>query len=608
MCGINGFNFSDDKLIRKMNKTIRHRGPDGTGVFIDHDISLGHNRLAIIDLSSNASQPMTDHDSRFVIVYNGELYNFKELKSQLEYSFETESDTEVILAAYKKWGEDCVRRFNGIFAFAIWDKQNKELFIARDQIGVKPLYYFWKDNKFIFSSEIKSILVHDYVSRNLDLNSLNQYLKVLYVHEPQTMFKNIHKFPKSSYGVLKNNHFAITKYWEETPDVLSGNKDEILGDLKIKIKRAVTNQLISDRPVGVYLSGGIDSSVVLYNVLEVRGNVDTFSVGFNVLGNENQEKFNRDAELAKKTANLFGTRHNEIRIGPDSILESLEKIVWHADEPISNPTAIPMFELAKFSKNKVDVVLGGNGGDELFGGYERYRKSLLMSYYQYLPSMLREGAKNMHQIFKKLDIEPNIKRFASFSFQKEDLLKKVVENNFLNGDEVESLFNNLYFKNKPKDFENVFMSADRHSWLTDFDLTLSDKMSMASALEQRVPLLDKEVVEYASAIPSSYKINIFDTKVILKSAFKRELPAHLFNQPKRGWMAPAAKWIREQDIFDYVKSIISPEFYSGTRQLFKWNELENILKKHRDGSEYNLSIIWAILTFQIWAKTFSVKL
>lgn len=578
MCAINGFNFNNKDLILKMNAITKHRGPDGTSIFCDEDVSLGHNRLSIIDLSKRAAQPMTSYDGSQVIVFNGEIYNFKELKKDLDYPFCSESDTEVILAAYKKWGGDCVKKFNGIFAFAIWDKQKQEIFIARDHIGVKPFYYYFNNGRFIFSSEIKAILEHD-IPRVVNKKALNHYLRVLYTPEPLTMLENIYKLPPASCAILSGGHLKITKYWEIKNDYLGLSKSEIIEQVRQKIFSSVKSQLISDRPLGLYLSGGIDSSVILHNMAQMRGNIDTFSVGFSIpFDKREEEKFNKDFYLARETAKCYGTNHNEILLNPQDIWAIFEKAVWHMDEPISNPTAISMMYLAGFAKQKADVVLSGDGGDELFGGYDRYRLDRLARFYM-----------------------PPIKRFVRFMFQKNEILDKVMKN-------FDRKISEQFFKKKYFNDKQILMNVDRQSWLVDFSLMLADKMSMSRALEARVPFLDKDLTEFASKIPLKYKVNFFKTKIIIRDAYKGKIPEFLFNQPKRGWFSPGAKWLRYPEFNTMAREVLSENYCQETKPIFKWKELAEVFEKHCRKEEYNLTILWAILTFQVWAKIYNVKL
>src|SRR3989344_4944123 len=396
MCGIHGFNFADKKLAEAMVERCHHRGPDDRGVFVSPQMSLSHNRLAILDLSEKGHQPMWNEDHTRAIVFNGEIYNFQELREELKtrgFSFVSDSDTEVILAAYDEYGEKCVEKLNGIFAFAIWDTKRKTLFLARDHVGVKPLYYYHQGGKFIFSSEIKAILEHPDVPRFLHREAFNHYLRVLYVPEPLTMFAGIHRLPPGSFAVFRAGQLTVHSYWKPTfGDYLKSSREEIATELRGRIAAAVKRQLVSDRPLGLYLSGGIDSSVVLWSMRQARDKVDTFSVGFDLAEHEQSEKFNADFFLARRTAEQFETNHHEVMLSPHDVVENMEKAVWHMDEPISNPTALSMFKIASFSKPHADVVLTGDGGDELFGGYPRFQTNRRMSVYHPFPGFFRRLA------------------------------------------------------------------------------------------------------------------------------------------------------------------------------------------------------------------------
>ena len=609
MCSINGFNFKNENLVLKMNKITSHRGPDGSDIFCNEEISLGHNRLSIIDLSEAGSQPMKSYDGNLVIVFNGEIYNFKELKRELAdtYQFKTSSDTEIVLAAYQKWGKDCVKKFNGIFAFAIWNNAKKELFLARDHIGVKPLYYFWDGKQFIFSSEIKAILEHN-LPRILNREAFNHYLRVLYVPEPLTMFEGIRKLPPASRAVLKGQKFDIDVYWSVDGDsYLPGSNREIALELEKKVMESVRSQLVSDRPLGIYLSGGIDSSVVLDCASRVRDKIDTFSVGFKLSNKEQAEKFNQDFYLARRTAKHYGTNHNEVLLNTDDVADMLEKMVWHLDEPISNPTAISMMKLAGFAKNKADVVLGGDGGDELFGGYERYRMSVVSDFWQkFMPKIARDSVSCFSEKATKMDTAAGIDRFSLFMFQKDNILQRVVKEDFLDKKTTRNFFEAEYFLSVGK--TEKLMEADRKSWLVDFSLMLTDKMSMSAGIEARVPLLDRKLVEFAARIPLKYKVNLFNTKIILKEAFKRRIPDYLLKQPKRGWFSPAAKWLRHPKFYKMTLGILSENYYPETKQMFNWDNVRDILDNHVEKREYNLNIIWNILVFQKWVKMYNVKI
>lgn len=587
MCAINGINWKDEELVRKMNAATIHRGPDGSNTFSSEGVTLGQNRLAIIDLDSRSNQPMKSADGNLVITYNGELYNFKELKKELsDYPYRTESDTEVILAAYKKWGRDCVKKFDGIFAFAIWDSLKQELFLARDQMGVKPLYYYHKDGIFIFSSEIKGILAHN-IPRKLNLPAFNHYMRLLYVPAPMTMFEGINKLPPAhTLTINKSGHTDISVYWEADKKRTNLSYEEARDEVKKSVLKSVSDQLVSDRPLGVYLSGGIDSSVIVAAMKKVRANIDTFSIGFKLGKEEQDEKFNADFNLARETAKHFGTNHHEILIDPSNIWETFEKAIWHMDEPVSNATIIPMYALSQSASKDVRVVLAGDGGDELFGGYPRYKKSRILDY--------------LH-----LPISAH-KRFERFMFQKNDVLIPLINPKYFEENSTRDFFK----KNFPESSGNKtqqIMDLDRQSWLVDEALLRGDKMAMSNAVEARVPLLSTSIINLANNLPIGWKVAPFDTKKILKNAFRDELPANVLSAPKRGFFSPGAKWLRRADFLTKVRECLKPDYHRGTSELFNWAEVNNILDRHVAG-EYYYNPIWAILTFQIWTKMFKIEL
>ena len=609
MCGISGFNWRSEEKIKTMVDSLSHRGPDADGIYVDERISLGHNRLSIIDLSANANQPMRDNSGEFVIVFNGEIYNFREIREKLkgEYDFKTNSDTEVLLAGYKKWGKNVINKLNGMFAFAIWDKRNRELFCARDHAGIKPFYYFWDGERFIFASEIKAILKHN-MPRTINNDSFNHYLRVLYVPEPMTMIENIYKLPRQSTLILKGRNLLVEKYHEPILDTKHLSYEDTKSLLREKVISVVGRQLVSDVPVGVYLSGGIDSSAVLFSMTQFSKHINTFSVGFELGEREEKEKFNVDFELAKKTARLFGTKHNTLLISAKNTLDSFEEAVAQCDDPVSNPTSVAMLLLAKFAKSKVGVVLTGSGGDELFGGYDKYRMALYAQYYKKLPRFLR-AVGNLNSKFSKLDYESDIDLFAQFMFQKDALLSSVISSSIFKLDiHTKKYFQDRYIGEYNGDIANCFMKIDQESWLPDYFFMLSDKMSMASALEERVPLTDKELITFSSAMQRPYKLDLFGTKKILKDAFRNDLPSYLFNQPKRGWFSPGAKWLRNPDFTKFAKEVLSQDYYEGTKTFFNWSEVEEMLYKHIRKEKYNLTILWAILTFQIWARHYQVEI
>ncbi|MEK7505352.1 MAG: asparagine synthase (glutamine-hydrolyzing) [Patescibacteria group bacterium] len=609
MCGISGFNWEDKNKVETMVQVLSHRGPDAKGVFVGEGISLGHNRLSVIDLSPTANQPMHDNSGELAIVFNGEIYNFRELKMELggSYEFKTKSDTEVILAGYLKWGRRVTDKLNGMFAFAIWDRRTKELFCARDHAGIKPFYYYFDGSKFIFASEVKAILEHD-VPRKLSKEAFNQYLRVLYVPEPMTMIQNIFKLPPKGMLVLKDGKLSLSTYgdWQVAPSPSS--YEEATRLLKDKVISSVGRQLVSDVPVGLYLSGGIDSSSVLAAMTRHSQNIETFSVGFELEAGEESDKFNQDFDLATKTAAFFGAKHNGLRLSAKDILTSLEEAAADCDDPVSNPTSVAMLRLAKFAKTKVTVVLNGSGGDELFGGYDRYRFALAANYFKKLPEFLK-SVLAIHPKLKKFNYETNVDLFAKFMFQKDDRLSSVISPSLFESDtSVKKYFGDKYFSKPAEDAAESLMWADKESWLPEYFFMLSDKMSMAGSLEERMPLTDRELVAFAGSLPRNYKLDIFRTKKILKDAFKSELPSFLFREPKRGWFSPGAKWLRRPEFTSFAKEVLSESYYAGTKDIFNWPEVMEMLSLHVSKERYNLTLLWSLLTFQLWAKRYRVEL
>jgi len=470
MCGISGFNWEDKVKIAEMDQMISYRGPDARGVFTDRSVSLGHNRLSIIDLSPEANQPMVDNRKELVIVCNGEIYNFQELKGELEgdYEFKTKSDTEVILAGYRKWGKGVVERLNGMFAFAIWDKRDRSLFCARDRAGIKPFYYLWNGKKFIFASELKAILAHD-VQRILNKEAFNHFLRVLYVPEPMTMIKGIYKLPPSHTLTLKNGGISVKEYGLLVSERFDLTYSEAVQAVREKVIESVERHLVADVPIGLYLSGGVDSSTVLYAMSRFRKGIKTFSMGFDLEDEREQIKFNHDFELAGRTAAFFGSDHYPFRVSTLDVVATLEEVATHNSDPISHPTAAAMLLLAKFARQEVSVVLNGSGGDELFGGYERYRLALAASYYKKLPEIVRKVG-NLYGKVAKLEYGSIGDLFARFMFEKDERLASVISPSILSKDTaVKAHYEDHYLsKCGTNDPATCLMEVDRQSWLPEY--------------------------------------------------------------------------------------------------------------------------------------------
>lgn len=594
-----------------MNASLRHRGPDDSGVFVNEHISLGNQRLAIIDLSPLGHQPMTTEDGRYTIVYNGELYNFKEIRKKLEargYRFRSHSDTEVLLAAFADQGPACLAGLNGIFAFAAWDNHEQKLFLARDHVGVKPLYYYFDGQRIIFASEIKAILEHG-MTRELNKEALDLYFRLLYVPAPLTIFKQIKKVPAGHYVTLQNRQLEVKKFWDISDSEDFSDYNEARETIRTLFDDAVRRQLISDRPVGIFLSGGIDSTAVLGAVRRQAPQVtETFSTGFVV--KEQAQKFNQDFFLARQTAKFYGTNHHELMIGAEAVVQNAEAVAWHLDEPNANSTAAAMYLLSRETKKHVTVVLGGDGGDELFGGYLRYWYSLLISRYQrFVPGFLQPAFSQLLRLIgkesaaSKLALPPDARRILSFMAQKERLIQGFYKSEFRDQSLYDFFEAGYEHKNSAADFEKMFMSVDRKTWLVEDSLMRTDKMTMASGLEARVPILDYRLVEAAMRIPTSWKIRGGQGKIIFKEAVKEYLPEHVRNRPKIGWFLPVAKWLREEPMKSFVFEIVRnlPGDY------FDIDAVETMLHEHIAHKVYNMTLIWAIVSFGLWQRAYEIR-
>lgn len=603
MCAINGFTGPADRsLIEKMNAVTKHRGPDGTNIFESEGITLGHNRLAILDPRPLAGQPMADASGRYVICYNGELYNFKELRAQYAYPYKTEGDTEVILAGWAAEGQAILKKLNGVFAFALWDTKTHTLYLARDRAGVNPLYYARAGERFVFSSEIKAILEHD-IPRTCGKDALALYLRLLYVPGPKTMFDGIAEVEPGHAlavqgSIVTNNPFAPDSR-KEYPAAISFA--DAVSQTRELVQSAVRSQMISDKPLGLLLSGGIDSTVVLSAAAAHAPGVDAFSIAWDDLKPEDEARFNADARIAAQSAARFGARHHLYRLQTKDVPALLEDAVWHLDTPVSSASLVSQLALARFAKQKVDVVLSGDGGDELFGGYERYRLSLIAGALDHVPPV-RELL-SLFPYLNKVADRPDATRIARHLLLNRDEVSPLVtlppERDMLMP--LERMLDSM----PQAPFTQKMIWFDRMSWLADHSLVRTNKMSMAAGLEQRVPILDDRLLSFAEPLPLSYKVTPFETKRLLRHAFKDEL-APVLGEPKRGWFSPGAKWLRHDAMQALVREALSPEYYAGTRKAFDFAAIERYIDEHQTGRRYRFTVLWALLTFQLWAKRFKV--
>jgi asparagine synthase (glutamine-hydrolysing) len=625
MCGIVGrSNYLSGKpvnadVLKKMCDLLAHRGPDGEGVFQKGPVGLGHRRLAVIDLTEAAHQPMLKDNGRFVITYNGEIYNFRELRIVLEglgHQFRSQSDTEVLLTAYQEYGIKCLEHLRGMFAFAIWDARERRLFLARDRVGKKPLYYRIHREGISFASESKAFLAEPDFQPEVNLEAISHYLTYQYVPAPWSAFQGVKKLPPAHYLVVQEEKITIERYWKlsyRTP--FPGSFEEAQQELLDKLKDATCGRLVSDVPLGAFLSGGIDSSVIVALMAELGvTNIKTFSIGF-------EEKAYNELPFAKLVAQQYETDHHELTVTPKAT-EMFQKLVWFYNEPFADSSAIPTLYLAEMTKQHVTVALTGDGGDENLLGYDRYLASLYGSWYDRLPKSIRHilewGTHFLPDASKSKTILSRVKRFAMvlsetperrYSYWMshsdpimkqqlctEEFLRKSGENDSF------SLVVEAFQNSDAKEFLNRLLDVDVNMYLPDDLLVKVDIASMAHSLEVRSPFLDHHVMEFCATLPPSMKLNGRDKKYILKHAMKSILPAEILNRPKMGFGVPLDRWFR-QDLREMAYDLLLSS-RAIQRGYFHRHVVETLLDEHVSGIKNGHYRLWNLLMLELWHRTY----
>ncbi len=625
MCGICGkINFSNEPvnegLLRRMTSCLSHRGPDDEGIYLKDNVGLGHRRLSIIDLSLSAHQPMSNEDRSVWIVYNGEIYNFMELREELikkGHSFRSRSDTETILHAYEEYGVECLKHLRGMFAFAIWDERKQTLFLARDRVGKKPLCYRHSENSFSFASEIKSILQDESFERKPDYTAIHHYLTYQDVPSPWTAFEGIKKLPPAHYLVLKNGQAEIKKYWKLSYlPKHKMNAGELQNEIIERLREAVRIRLISDVPLGAFLSGGIDSSAIVALMAGMmREPVKTFSIGFK------EEAYN-ELKYARMVAERFKTDHTEFIVEPKA-LDIIDKLVWHYNEPFADSSAIPTYYLSKLAREHVTVILNGDGGDENFAGYERYiANELSVKIQRFFPASFAKGLLPLVMLLPHGDHPGNfswkLKRFfqeyiKSAEIRNASLLSHfttemkagIYSDDFLSKASSEDSFALLFDKYREADadiFLDKTLYADVMTYLPDDLLVKVDIASMANSLEARSPFLDHEFMEFAARIPAELKLKGWTTKYILKEALKGILPDEVLFRNKMGFGVPIDHWFRNE-LKEMAYDVILSE-RAIARGYFKKEAVKKILDEHTSGKWKWHNHIWNLLMFELWHRMF----
>lgn len=623
MCGICGLCFSDQRPVEfdvliKMTSALEHRGPDEEGYFVDAGIALGHRRLSIIDLDTGR-QPIHNEDETVYVVFNGEIYNFPELKRGLEergHRFYTKTDTEVLVHLYEEMGEGCLERINGMFAFAIWDARKGKLFLARDRIGIKPLYYAFNGHNLSFASELKSLLKSPFVERGLDLESLCLYLAYDFIPAPYSILKGIRKLPPGHYLVYRDGQLGEETYWDLDFRDRWGDKlsqEELCDEIWSRFRQAVRMRLISDVPLGVLLSGGIDSTSVIAALrAEGKDDIRTFSIGF-------EDTSFDESSFARRSAAFFETDHSEEILDPQKLLDILPTVASLLDEPLADASIIPCFLLSQFTRRSVKVALGGDGGDELFAGYPTYQAFRLAQIYAKVPSVLRRNlverwAAKLPVSFDNMSLDFRLKKFIRGvpyppvirnyiwlgTFCPEEMRK------ILN-DEIRSELGELdefsildsYLEGK--DFNSLLgklLFLDMKLYLQEGVLVKVDRASMANSLEVRVPFLDHHFVDFVTGLPEGFKLRGLTTKYILKKTMKGKMPREIVSRGKKGFGIPAAKWIAD-DLRGLFSELFSEERVK-RQGIFDPRVIQGLLEDHFARRVDNRKKLWNLFIFQLW--------
>ncbi len=606
MCGINGGYNIDRPILESMVTATAHRGPDATGFKSIGPVQLGHNRLAIIDTDVRSNQPMSSPDGRHHLVFNGEIYNFKELRSLVPgWNFKTTGDTEVLLALLATKGTEILNQIHGIFVFAWYDNVSGFLTLVRDQMGVKPLYYCRTNSSLLFSSELSGILASNKVHQ-LDHEALNHYFSFNFVPSPQSLVGDVKKVPPGHLLTFNGTDLAFQKYYTPIKPIRSHLSHS---EIRTTVGDTITQQLVSDRPVGVLLSGGFDSSIVLHHVSE-RQKASTFTTSFEMVPGQEIffKRFNADAILAAKTAKFYGAEHTEVHISlrevRSNLLSSLEKL----DEPVPNPvTAFQMLLCRVVREKGIVVALGGDGGDELWGGYDRHRAVLAAQYYQSLPLVVQRLGAAIHSRLDKLRVPVGVPLHKKLTMVREKKFKKVLRQPIDNHLSV-NLLHEYYQLPEYQGLSPIdaFMRIDRALWLANDALHRIDRASMAVGVEARVPMLGLPIITLADSMYSESKFNPFSGKALLKAAYKDSLPRHLYTEPKRGWMAPGAMWLSDPVLGHKIKEVLSQQYYDGLSQLIDWPAVQAMHDAHANGKGYHLHVLWSILSLQVWARRYKI--
>jgi asparagine synthase (glutamine-hydrolysing) len=626
MCGIAGKLFLDGQqpvdpaLIERMLEVIKHRGPDGHGAHLAGPVGLGHRRLSIIDLTSNGSQPMCNEDGTVWIVFNGEIYNYPELRKQLVergHGLRSTTDTEVIIHLYEEHGADCLQLLQGMFAFAIWDQGRQRLFLARDRVGIKPLYYCLTADAFWFASELKSILADPEVSREIDHPGVRKFLAFYYPAGEETLFRSVKKLLPGHYIMIERGRVKISQYWDLqfTRDRWTKPFAEVVEELRHLLGSTIRDHMIADVPVGVLLSGGTDSSAVLsFAVQNTEKRIKTFTVGFD------GDQVVDERPYARMAARQFGTEHYDTSISAADFWEFLPSYIWHMEEPVCEPPAVALYYISKLARQQVKVLLSGEGGDEAFGGYPNYPNMLRLERINAAMGPLARPAGAIAAWMGQLLGEPRLHRYGAAlgSPFSEHYFSRTSGPTFYFNRQAQELYTADFLESsisansagfvggltqavKGQPLLDQMLYVDTKTWLPDDLLIKADKITMANSLELRVPLLDHKVLEFAASLPSEYKVGGHQTKRVLKAAFAKVLPPEILNRRKAGFPVPYNTWL-QNGLADPTHDILLSD-RARSRGYFRTDRVEHLLRANKNKGTYAKEI-FSLLIVELWHQAF----
>lgn len=621
MCGICGILRFDEAapaarlLVEAMTETLTHRGPDDAGVYAEGPVSLGSRRLKVIDLSPMGHQPMANDDGTLWIVYNGEVYNHREVRDVLAthgYRFRSRTDTEVVLKAYEHYGEEFLQRLNGMFALAIWDARRRRLLLARDRLGVKPLYYAHLADRLLFASEIKALLQDRSLPRELGIRGLNNYFTYGHSVAPGTIFAAVRKLQPGHYAVVEGREFREVPYWDVDFGAKSAHESEpvLIERLRAQTEASVRRQMVADVPVGAFLSGGVDSSaVVAFMARHSSRPIQTFSVGF-----EGGHAFNELGDAVRMARHL-GTEHRELFLREADLVDALETLVYHYDEPFGDAAAFPTYLMARLARRHVTVCLTGEGGDEIFGGYRRYVLERYLTPLMVLPRWMRQKAvpalvyalpraRKLRQVVRGLSIDEPQRRYAQWMTVFDDGLRRELFADIYAdlAARVDTLEVYRRYYRHDWDLVDRLLYVDLKTWLADGYLEKVDKATMAVSLEARVPLLDHDLVELMAALPSRYKVRGFQTKSLFRRALETVLPRQTLRKPKHGFAVPIDPWFRD-GLRGFVAEILFDD-RTRARPYFEHRCIQQIFAAHKNGRRVYSDQLWLLLNFELWHRRF----